>query len=46
VVSPIIGTSKVGQLEELVAALEIKLSADDVKRLEAPYHPRAIEGHS
>jgi len=45
VVSPIIGTSKPEQLEELVAALEIKLSADDAKRLEAPYRPRAIEGH-
>ena len=46
VVSPIIGTSKPAQLEELVAALEIKLSADDVKRLESPYHPRTIEGPS
>ncbi|MGA2665703.1 MAG: aldo/keto reductase [Nitrososphaerales archaeon] len=45
VASPIVGISKVEQLEELVSALEIKLSADEVGRLEAPYHPRKIEGH-
>jgi aryl-alcohol dehydrogenase-like predicted oxidoreductase len=45
VVSPIIGVSKVEQLEELVAALEIKLTPGEMKALEAPYRPRAVEGH-
>lgn len=45
VTSPIIGLSSLEQLEELVAALDIKLTPDEVKRLEEPYKPRAIEGH-
>ena len=44
VVSPIVGISEVAQLDELVAALEIKLSPDDVKRLEEPYKPRPVQG--
>jgi aryl-alcohol dehydrogenase (NADP+) len=46
VVSPIVGISKLPQLEELVAALDIKLSAGDMRALEEHYKPRAIEGHS
>ncbi len=46
ITSPIVGLSSVEQLEELVAALDVKLSPDDIKRLEEPYKPRAIEGHS
>jgi len=45
VTSPIVGLSSIEQLEELVAALDIKLSQDELKRLEAKYQPRAIEGH-
>ncbi len=45
VTSPIIGLSSVEQLEELVAAQDIKLTAGEVKQLEEPYKPRAIEGH-
>jgi aryl-alcohol dehydrogenase (NADP+) len=44
--SPIIGSSKLHQLDELVAALEIKLSADDMAFLEAPYKPHPVLGHS
>jgi 1-deoxyxylulose-5-phosphate synthase len=46
VVSPIVGISKLAQLEELVAALDVKLSADEVKRLEEPYRPRPVQGFS
>ena len=46
VTSPIVGLSSVEQLEELVAAMDVKLSQDETKRLEAPYQPRAVEGHS
>lgn len=45
VVSPIIGPTSVGQLEELVASVEVKLSADDIKRLEEPYRPHRVLGH-
>lgn len=37
--APIIGVSKVTQLEQLIAAAEITLDAADVEYLEAPYTP-------
>lgn len=40
--APIIGASKMGQLEDAAAAVEVRLSADEIKRLEAPYKPRPI----
>lgn len=44
VVAPIVGASKPGHLEEAVAALEVKLRAETVGRLEAPYVPHAVAG--
>jgi aryl-alcohol dehydrogenase-like predicted oxidoreductase len=44
--SPIIGLSKPGQLEQAVEALDIKLTADDLGRLEAPYQPHPVIGHT
>ncbi len=35
--APIVGVSRITQLEQLVAAVEIKLDDDDVSYLEAPY---------
>jgi 1-deoxyxylulose-5-phosphate synthase len=46
VTSPIVGLSSLEQLEELVAALDVKLTQAEMKRLEEPYRPRAIEGHA
>ncbi len=46
VAAPIVGISKTEQLEELVAALEIRLTAGDMRTLEERYRPRAVEGHS
>jgi 1-deoxyxylulose-5-phosphate synthase len=46
VTSPIIGATKVEHIEEAVAALDVKLSADDVKRLEEPYKLHPIIGHN
>jgi aryl-alcohol dehydrogenase (NADP+) len=45
VTAPIVGCSKVAQLEEAVAATELKLSDEECARLEAPYQPRAVAGH-
>ena len=45
ITSPIIGASKMPHLEQSVAALEIKLYAEEIAKLEAPYQPHAIEGH-
>src|SRR6266508_3182039 len=46
VTAPIIGASKMYQLEEAVAATEIKLDADEMRRLEEPYVPHRILGHA
>lgn len=46
VTSPIIGATKIEHVEQAVEALDIKLSKDDIKRLEEPYKPHPILGHS
>lgn len=45
VTSPIVGATKLYQLEEAIAACDVKLTAAQIKRLEAPYKPRAVMGH-
>ena len=44
--APIIGSSKMEHLDQAIAALEIKLSADEIKQLEEPYQPHPVLGHS
>lgn len=44
--SPIIGATKMEHLDQAIAALDIKLSEDEVKRLEEPYKPHPVLGHS
>ncbi len=44
VTAPIIGASKPGHLEDAVAALGLKLTDDEIARLEEPYRPHAIAG--
>jgi aryl-alcohol dehydrogenase (NADP+) len=46
ITAPIVGASKPGQLEDAVAALEIKLDEAELKLLAEHYRPRAIMGHS
>ena len=46
VTAPIIGASKMYQLEQAVGAVAIKLSAEDVAYLEEPYQPHPVLGHS
>ncbi len=45
VVAPIIGASKPQHLEDAVAALSIKLTAEEIKSLEEPYVPHRVVGH-
>jgi aryl-alcohol dehydrogenase (NADP+) len=45
VVAPIVGATRIEHLEELVAACEVELSEEDIRRLEAPYRPHPIIGH-
>ena len=44
-VAPIVGASKPHHLDDAVAAVEVKLSAEEIARLEEPYLPHAIAGH-
>ena len=44
--APIVGATKLSHLEDAVAAVEVKLSAEDAARLEAPYQPHSILGHN
>jgi aryl-alcohol dehydrogenase-like predicted oxidoreductase len=46
IIAPIIGASKMDHLNQAIAALEINLSEDEVKRLEELYLPHPILGHS
>ena len=46
VTSPIIGASKAQHLEDAVAALEIRLSSEEIAALEAPYVPHPVVGFS
>ena len=44
--APIIGATKMPQLEEAVEALEISLSDKEIKLLEDGYVPHPVLGHS
>lgn len=46
VTAPIVGASKVWQVEEAVAALDVVLTADEMAALEAPYQPHRVLGHA
>ena len=46
VTAPIIGASQLPHLDEAVAALDIRLDAEDLAFLEEPYQPHSILGHS
>lgn len=46
ITSPIIGATRMQHLEELVAALDIRLEADDIEYLEALYQPKPVLEHS
>jgi aryl-alcohol dehydrogenase (NADP+) len=44
--SPIIGTTKPEQLKDLLRAIDLKLSTEETKALEAPYRPHRVLGHA
>jgi aryl-alcohol dehydrogenase-like predicted oxidoreductase len=45
VTAPIVGATKVGHLEDAIAAEQLSLSQPEIDRLEEPYVPHAIAGH-
>jgi aryl-alcohol dehydrogenase (NADP+) len=44
--SPILGATKMDHLDQAIAALDINLSDEEMKRLEEPYKPHPVLGHS
>jgi aryl-alcohol dehydrogenase-like predicted oxidoreductase len=46
VTAPIVGATKLQHLEDALAAVSLKLSADEIKALEEPYVPHAVVGFS
>jgi aryl-alcohol dehydrogenase (NADP+) len=46
VTAPIVGASKLPQLDEAVAALSVRLEPEEVRFLEEPYELHRILGHS
>jgi aryl-alcohol dehydrogenase-like predicted oxidoreductase len=44
--APIVGATKLSHVDDAVAALALTLSGDEVARLEAPYRPHSVLGHS
>ena len=46
ITAPIIGASKLGHLEEAVSAVDVKLTDDEVKALEAPYEAKPVLDHA
>jgi aryl-alcohol dehydrogenase (NADP+) len=46
VTAPIVGASKMQHLEDALKALDVKLTDDEMKALEAPYRPHRVLGHA
>jgi 1-deoxyxylulose-5-phosphate synthase len=46
VTAPIVGATRLEHLEDALAAEQLSLSDEEVQRLEEPYVPHAIAGHS
>jgi aryl-alcohol dehydrogenase-like predicted oxidoreductase len=45
IAAPIVGATRLEQLDDAVAALSLVLSKDDIAELEAPYVPHPVLGH-
>jgi aryl-alcohol dehydrogenase-like predicted oxidoreductase len=46
VVAPVIGATKIAQLESTVESVSIKLTPEEISFMEGPYIPHPIVGHS
>jgi len=43
--APIVGATRLGHVDDAVAAVELRLDPEEVARLEAPYRPHPVRGH-
>jgi aryl-alcohol dehydrogenase-like predicted oxidoreductase len=46
ITAPIVGATKLEHLEDALAAAELEVSGDEIARLEEPYVPHPVIGHS
>jgi aryl-alcohol dehydrogenase-like predicted oxidoreductase len=46
VTAPIIGAPKLAQLDDPIAALDLRFDEESLRRLDAPYLPRTVAGIS
>jgi 1-deoxyxylulose-5-phosphate synthase len=46
VTAPIVGASKPHHIDDAIAALSLKLDARTIAKLEEPYRPKAVVGHT
>jgi aryl-alcohol dehydrogenase-like predicted oxidoreductase len=46
VTAPIVGATRLGHLEDALAAEQLELSEEEMRRLEEPYVPHPVLGHS
>ncbi|MGH8989576.1 MAG: aldo/keto reductase [Acidimicrobiales bacterium] len=44
VIAPIVGATKLGHLDDALAAVDLELSEDELDRLDEPYEPHAVAG--
>ena len=42
--APIVGATKLAQLDDAIAALDVKLTADECAAMEAPYSAHEVRG--
>jgi 1-deoxyxylulose-5-phosphate synthase len=42
--APIVGATKLHHLDDAIAAIDLKLSAEEIAALEQPYVPHAVVG--
>ena len=46
VVAPIVGATRIEHLDDAVGAVDLRLGDEELAKLEAPYRPRPVRGHS
>jgi len=46
VIAPIVGATKIEHLDDAIAAVQLSVSDREIARLEEPYVPHAVAGHS
>ncbi|KAG8975864.1 hypothetical protein FRB90_009394 [Tulasnella sp. 427] len=46
ITAPVIGSTSIEKLKDLIGGLDVKLSEEEVKSIDEPYLPRAVVSHT